>query len=179
MAGAMRKTPEHKAPKKGETGATAKGMAKARKAPLRILIVEDNLVNQRVLQKQLLHIGCETHLANHGVEALEKLQGSWFWSEQKSDAVKLDIVLMDQEMPVMDGLTCTRKIREMEHEGKFRRHVPVIAVTANARVEQINTAMDAGMVSHRTRSRLQQLLIGIAGRRGQQAVSHCRADSQG
>ncbi|KAK5161520.1 hypothetical protein LTR04_004284 [Oleoguttula sp. CCFEE 6159] len=52
---------------------------------------------------------------------------------------------MDQEMPVMDGLTCTRKIRELESEGKLVRHVPIIAVTANARSEQIQTAMAAGM----------------------------------
>ncbi|KAK6435847.1 hypothetical protein LTR95_007970 [Oleoguttula sp. CCFEE 5521] len=52
---------------------------------------------------------------------------------------------MDQEMPVMDGLTCTRRIRELEREGKLRGHVPIIAVTANARSEQIKTALDAGM----------------------------------
>lgn len=127
------------------TGARASGSSRTQ--PLRILIVEDNLVNQKVLQKQLKHLGCETSVANHGVEALERLRASWFWAEGGADAVKLDVVLMDQEMPVMDGLTCTRKIREMETEGKFRRHVPVIAVTANARDEQINTAMGAGMVS--------------------------------
>ena len=53
---------------------------------------------------------------------------------------------MDQEMPVMDGLTCTRKIRELEQEGKLAGHVPIIAVTANARAEQVQTALDAGMV---------------------------------
>lgn len=50
-------------------------------------------------------------------------------------------------MPVMDGLTCTRKIREMQASGAVRGHVPVIAVTANARSEQIMTAKDSGMVS--------------------------------
>ena len=48
-------------------------------------------------------------------------------------------------MPVMDGLTCVRRIREYEQEGKIVGHVPVIAITANARSEQINIAMDAGM----------------------------------
>ena len=47
----------------------------------------------------------------------------------------------------MDGLTCTRKIRELEAEGKLTGHVPIIAVTANARAEQVQTALDAGMVS--------------------------------
>lgn len=50
-------------------------------------------------------------------------------------------------MPVMDGLTCTKKIREMQKLGKIRGYVPVIAVTANARSEQIATARDSGMAS--------------------------------
>lgn len=45
-----------------------------------------------------------------------------------------------------DGLTCTRKIRELEQEGKLTGHVPIIAVTANARAEQVQTALNAGMV---------------------------------
>jgi CheY-like chemotaxis protein len=52
---------------------------------------------------------------------------------------------MDKEMPVMDGLHCTSKIRELEQQGKFKRHVPIIAVTANARAEQIATLLAAGM----------------------------------
>lgn len=114
----------------------------------RVLIVEDNLVNQRVLQKQLKNLGTEVYLANHGGEALEKLEQSTYWAGNASGAgLELGVVLMDQEMPVMDGLTCTRKIRELEREGKFKCHVPIIAVTANARAEQIQTALDAGMVS--------------------------------
>lgn len=53
-------------------------------------------------------------------------------------------------MPVMDGLTCTQKIREMQKSGKIRGYVPIIAVTANARSEQIATAKDSGMVSRLT-----------------------------
>jgi PAS domain S-box-containing protein len=118
----------------------------------RVLIVEDNLVNQRVLQKQLKHIGAEVHLANHGGEALEKLMKSTYWrgdgtTTGDDERLELGVVLMDQEMPVMDGLTCTKKIRELESEGKLTGHVPIIAVTANARAEQVQTALDAGMVS--------------------------------
>lgn len=120
------------------------------KAPLKILIVEDNLVNQRVLQKQLRNNGCITHVANHGGEALDKLRESTFWTRPAPDAIHLDVVLMDQEMPVMDGLTCTKRIREWEREGKLGVHVPIIAVTANARAEQIKTIMEAGMVSSET-----------------------------
>ncbi|GAB7353225.1 hypothetical protein MBLNU459_g3744t2 [Dothideomycetes sp. NU459] len=118
---------------------------------IKVLIVEDNLVNQRVLQKQLKNLGCTVHVANHGGEALDILRRSTWWNHEHdsdtkpSDRIQLSVVLMDQEMPVMDGLTCTKKIRELEKEGKFARHVPVIAVTANARSEQVQTALDAGM----------------------------------
>lgn len=47
----------------------------------------------------------------------------------------------------MDGLTCTKKVREMQSTGKIHGHVPIIAVTANARTEQIATAQDSGMAS--------------------------------
>lgn len=115
----------------------------------KVLIVEDNLVNQRVLQKQLKNLGTEVHLANHGGEALDKLRQSTYWADggANGDKLELGVVLMDQEMPVMDGLTCTRKIRELEKEGKLTGHVPIIAVTANARAEQVETALAAGMVS--------------------------------
>jgi len=112
-----------------------------------VLIVEDNLVNQRVLQKQLKNMGTVVHLANHGGEAIDRLMQSTYWKDDRprKDKVELGVVLMDQEMPVMDGLTCTRKIRELEAEGKLTGHVPIIAVTANARPEQVQTALDAGM----------------------------------
>ncbi|KAF2858076.1 hypothetical protein K470DRAFT_260147 [Piedraia hortae CBS 480.64] len=115
--------------------------------PHKVLVVEDNLVNQRVLQKQLKNLGTEVHLANHGGEALEKLKQSTYWTGDADQKPKLEveIILMDQEMPVMDGLTCTKKIRELERQGLLRGHVPIIAVTANARAEQIQTALDAGM----------------------------------
>ncbi|KAK3723178.1 hypothetical protein LTR37_001901 [Vermiconidia calcicola] len=112
----------------------------------KVLIVEDNLVNQKVLQKQLKNEGTEVHVANHGGEAIEKLRQSTYWAGGGSGPkLELGVVLMDQEMPVMDGLTCTRKIREMEKEGMLTGHVPIIAVTANARAEQVQTALDAGM----------------------------------
>jgi len=57
----------------------------------------------------------------------------------------LSIILMDLEMPNMDGLTCVREIRRMEDEGRISRHVPVIAVTANVRDEQVAAAKLAGM----------------------------------
>ena len=105
-------------------------------------------VNQKVLQRQLHNNGISTKVANHGGEALEALKSSTYWASASSPAStpdEISVVLMDKEMPVMDGLQCTSKIREMEQEGKFRRHVPIIAVTANARAEQIATLLAAGM----------------------------------
>ncbi|KAL1296620.1 hypothetical protein AAFC00_000109 [Neodothiora populina] len=121
------------------------------KSPLKVLIVEDNLVNQRVMAKQLKNLGCIVYTANHGGEALDVLAKSTYWNHGTNpkvpvaERIELSVVLMDQEMPVMDGLTCTRKIRELERSGEMLKHVPIIAVTANARSEQIETALQAGL----------------------------------
>ncbi|KAL8728997.1 MAG: hypothetical protein Q9166_004998 [cf. Caloplaca sp. 2 TL-2023] len=120
--------------------------ASAPKPGLKVLIVEDNLVNQRVLQRQLRNIGCTVVVANHGGECLARLQESNFWAGHREDAVDLGVILMDLEMPVMDGLTCAREIRRLQRTGDIVRHVPIIAVTANARSEQIKTALASGMV---------------------------------
>lgn len=114
---------------------------------LRVLIVEDNLVNQRVLRKQLNHLGFQTVVANHGGEALDILKTTKFWKGKETDGDELSVILMDLEMPIMDGLSCSREIRRLQADASIVRHVPIIAVTANARMEQIETAMAAGMVS--------------------------------
>ena len=115
---------------------------------LNILVVEDNLVNQRVLSKQLHRLGWHVAVANHGLEALEYLKQTVFYNNLCSTESRtpLDLVLMDIEMPIMDGLTATRKIRELQAEGIIKGHVPIIAVSANARAEQIVKATAAGMV---------------------------------
>jgi CheY-like chemotaxis protein len=116
------------------------------KAHYNILIVEDNLINQRVLSTQLKKLGHTVHVANHGVEALSHLsQTSFSSTPTASPPVPLNVVLMDVEMPVMDGLTCTRRIREMEAQGELSGHVPIIAVSANARREQVEQAESAGV----------------------------------
>lgn len=123
------------------------------KKHITVLIVEDNLVNQRVLQKQLRHLGFTVYVANHGGECLDRLRESSWWKENQlltmasHQNLDLSVVLMDQEMPIMDGLAATEKIREWEKEGALVKHVPIIAVTANARAEQIQALIDAGMVS--------------------------------
>ncbi|KAL6413602.1 sensory transduction histidine kinase [Ilyonectria robusta] len=110
-----------------------------------VLIVEDNIVNQKVLQRQLRNCGNNTFVANHGKEALQTLQRSRFWLGQEAEGVDISVILMDLEMPVMDGVTCARKIRELEREGTIIKHIPIIAVTAYARPEQIENAKAAGI----------------------------------
>jgi CheY-like chemotaxis protein len=122
------------------------------KKDIAVLIVEDNLVNQRVLEKQLKNIGFTVEVANHGGECLDRIRKSQFWnanqpaSEAKQDTSPISVILMDQEMPIMDGLRCTKTIREWEQNRMLIAHVPIIGVTANARAEQIQTLLMAGMV---------------------------------
>ncbi|KAF2447736.1 aerobic respiration control sensor protein arcB [Karstenula rhodostoma CBS 690.94] len=109
---------------------------------LAVLIVEDNLVNQRVLSKQLKKAGCTVYTADNGFLALEVLATTSF---QDPAGRPLSIILMDLEMPEMDGLTAVGRIRDMEAEGVVTGHVPVIAVTANVRDEQTRVAIEGGM----------------------------------
>ncbi|KAI0966475.1 histidine kinase [Xylaria arbuscula] len=110
-----------------------------------VLIVEDNLVNQKVLQRSLRNVGNNTQVANHGGEALEILKASRYWQGNESSGEDISVILMDLEMPVMDGMTCARKIRELERDGTIVSHIPIIAVTAYARPEQIENAKAAGV----------------------------------
>lgn len=113
------------------------------------------------MSQQLRKLGCIVHTADHGQDCLDFLQTTIFTSNTEN--IPLSIILMDLEvsllrfpalylpllttsqMPVMDGLTCVRRIREHEATGHVLSHVPVIAITANARSEQINIAIEAGM----------------------------------
>jgi CheY-like chemotaxis protein len=114
-----------------------------------ILLVEDNLVNQKVLQKQLTKHGYRVQIANHGQEALDYLITTTAWRQQDPKEATplpdLHVILMDIEMPVMDGMTCSKRIRELQNTGDILRHIPIVAVSANARAEQTKQALDAGM----------------------------------
>lgn len=96
----------------------------------RILLVEDNPINQQVARELLEHWGLETHVAVDGVQALERLELMIF-----------DAVLMDVEMPRMDGIETTRRIRE---NPKFKG-LPIIALTAHAQDGDRERCLSAGM----------------------------------
>ncbi|KAK8113879.1 hypothetical protein PG999_005948 [Apiospora kogelbergensis] len=109
---------------------------------------------QKVLSQQLRKAGCQVHVSNHGAEALDFLRRTSYWVALKAGDTKagvpakpldLDVILMDIEMPVMDGLQCTRKIRNYQESGEINGHIPIMAVSANARSEQVSQARDAGM----------------------------------
>lgn len=109
-------------------------------------MVEDNAINQKILAQQLRKTGCaRVHVADHGLDALELLSTTTFHKFTGIEQIPLSIILLDVEMPIMDGLTCARRIREYEKAGEIVRHVPIIGITANARSEQIASCIDAGM----------------------------------
>ncbi|KAI5203286.1 hypothetical protein E4T38_05180 [Aureobasidium subglaciale] len=113
---------------------------------LHVLVVEDNAINQKILAQQLRKTGCaKVHVADHGVDALELLSTTTFHKAAGLEQLPLSVILLDVEMPIMDGLACARRIRELERTKEIIRHVPIIGITANARVEQIASCIDAGM----------------------------------
>lgn len=117
---------------------------KPSKQTLNVLLTEDNLVNQKFLKRGLEMNDCAVHVANNGLEALKCLKESNRW-KGNDEGVHLDVILMDWEMPILDGLATSKRIRELETLGDITRHIPIIAITANARSEQIQKALDAGM----------------------------------
>jgi CheY-like chemotaxis protein len=103
----------------------------ARRYDCSVLLVEDNAVNQKVAVRFLERMGCRVRVADNGLEGVKAYGESSY-----------DIVLMDLQMPIMDGLTATRRIRELEGGG---RHTPIVALTANAMTGQLERCLEAGM----------------------------------
>jgi len=102
------------------------------RARARILLAEDNLVNQKVATHMLDKLGYRCDIASNGQEAVMMLQ-----------QMPYDLVLMDCQMPEMDGYTATRKIREWERDSQ--RHTPILAMTANAMREDRARCLESGM----------------------------------
>lgn len=102
-----------------------------------VLLVDDNAINQEIAKALLENVNLEVGLADNGTEAVEKV---------KNEAQKYDCILMDIQMPVMDGYEATRNIRKLDSE--YAQTVPIVAMTANVFAEDKQKALDAGMNGH-------------------------------
>lgn len=105
----------------------------------KILLVEDNLLNQAVSQGILKKMGCEVSIANNGKEAIDILSSEDF-----------DLVLMDVQMPVMDGLEATRQIRN-PNSSVLNHNIPIVALTACAVIGDRELCLQAGMNDYLTK----------------------------
>jgi PAS domain S-box-containing protein len=101
----------------------------------RILITEDNLVNQTVAKRMLVKSGYEVEVAENGEQALKKL----------SAGTEFDLIFMDCQMPRMDGYEASRRIRDLESEAGGESRIPIIALTANAMQGDRQKCLNAGM----------------------------------
>ncbi|KAJ5267467.1 hypothetical protein N7478_010275 [Penicillium angulare] len=97
-----------------------------------ILVVEDKIINWKMLTRKLKSLGFGTVEATNSLEALDAFQSS-----------RPDCILMDQEMPLMDGNAATKHIRDLEEGGN--NHIPILRVTANVRSAQKSEMLQAGM----------------------------------
>jgi PAS domain S-box-containing protein len=113
----------------------APASVRLRLAGMRLLLVEDNLYNQQIACELLEAEGASLVIANHGQEALDILA---------ANADAFDVVLMDLQMPVMDGLTATRHIRQ----DMGLAQLPIVAMTANAMQSDREACLAAGMNEH-------------------------------
>jgi two-component system sensor histidine kinase/response regulator len=135
-----------------------------------VLLVEDNAVNQKVAVRFLERMGCTVRVADNGVEAVRACEETTF-----------DLVLMDLQMPVMDGLTATLRIRERE-TGDGRPHTPIVALTANAMASQLERCMEAGMDAFLTKPleipRLHEILTRFGLRITAEEISAAQVDAE-
>ncbi|HLS82668.1 MAG TPA: response regulator [Steroidobacter sp.] len=99
----------------------------------RVLLVEDNIINQQVARRFLERLGCDVDLAGDGQQALTAVQHGDY-----------ALILMDMQMPIMDGLEATRRIRAMG-AAAGRKRTPIIALTANAMMGALERCLEAGM----------------------------------
>ncbi len=115
---------------------TPKAAAEAQQRRVRVLAAEDNLVNQKVLKAIVEPMDVELAMVGDGRAAVEAWQTGDF-----------DVILMDIQMPVMDGIAASKAIRAIEKTEK-RQRTPILALTANALVHQVEEYLAAGMDGH-------------------------------
>ncbi len=131
--------------------------------PLRVLAAEDNETNQTVLRTILQTLGVELTVVGNGSEALDAWQDGAF-----------DLILMDIQMPVMDGVAATLRIRALESERGLKR-TPIVALSANAMKHQVAEYLEAGMDAHLAKPIQIEKLYAILAAYAEQARAGDRA----
>jgi len=121
---------------------------------LRVLVAEDNPVNQAVISGMLSSVGHHYELVNNGREAVARVQ------DRQGN---FDLVLMDLEMPVLDGLAATREIRRWEHD-QSRPRMPILALTAHALDEYRTLGLNAGVDDFLTKPIRKHVLVAALDR---------------
>ncbi len=101
---------------------------------IKILLVEDNLINQKVATIALKQLGYKNDIANNGQEAYEMYLKT-----------KYDLILMDIQMPVLDGVGAAKRIREYEEKNNVKKRVLIVAITANAMKTDVELYLNSGM----------------------------------
>jgi CheY-like chemotaxis protein len=100
----------------------------------RVLLAEDNLVNQKVAKRLLEKAGCRVDVAANGLEAVN------LWAK-----CRYDVIFMDVQMPEMDGCAATSEIRRIEAGQQAVRHTPIVALTANTMAGDQQRCAESGM----------------------------------
>jgi signal transduction histidine kinase/CheY-like chemotaxis protein/uncharacterized protein YozE (UPF0346 family) len=109
-------------------------------APRRILVADDNNINQKILCRLLGKRGYVCDVASNGLEALQMIS-----------IASYDVVLMDIEMPILSGIDAVKRVRDMESERQVKNHLPIIGVSAHSRGEYISKVLEAGMNGYVTK----------------------------
>ena len=140
----------------GEGAEETGGVEELSKFNLRILLAEDNLMNQKVALKQLNNLGYTADIAANGQEVLQLLA-----------KIPYDLILMDCQMPILDGLETTREIHlRQERSNAYGRRPVVVAMTANAMKEDQQSCLDAGMDDYLSKPVSKEKLAAVLERWG-------------
>ncbi|MDO8929485.1 MAG: response regulator [Bacteroidota bacterium] len=117
---------------------------------LKILVAEDNRINQRIAILTFKQLGVSIDIASNGMEALEKYRKKQY-----------DLILMDMQMPEMDGLEATSEIRTFEQESKMSHRAVIVALTGSEPTEKRDVCLEAGMNDYMEKPIQEKLLSSL------------------
>jgi CheY-like chemotaxis protein len=120
---------------------------------IKILLAEDNKINQRIMTLTFKQIGVKCDVASNGREAFEMHQKNWY-----------NLILMDMQMPVMDGLEASRLIREFERQTNPAKRAYIVALTGNDISDKKEECLEAGMDDFMEKPLQEKLLTELISR---------------